>query len=215
MLVSTNTISVNRMSFASARRQLVTAGFLNTDFKSAPDPSNPDNLLLPVNPTYPNHSESHSMPLKCFSAKQVLSYTLPDKSLLSFFHHSFDIIGSICIIELHDQLIPYSHLVGQATLAVNHNLSSVFFKASSRSGIFRRNQLSLAAGKESTVTKFTENGITFHIDLSTCYFSPRSHTERLRISSLVQSHERVLVPLPALGAFRSILVNLKVPRHME
>lgn len=124
------------------------------------------------------------------SLTQALQGKIPSECLEAL-PHSFDVIGSIAILEINreEQLIlrPFVKLIGETMLATNKNLSAVFEKAGEVNGIFRTRQLQLVAGNPTTVTVHKENGCVFEVDIATTFFTPRLVFERNRVSE-IDSH---------------------------
>ncbi len=99
---------------------------------------------------------------------------------------SYDIIGSIAIVELPEGIKLRSKLareIGQAILARHKNVKTVLAKASARYGKFRLRKLRLIAGENRSVTLHKENKLLLKLNVRKVYFSPREQTERLRIAN--------------------------------
>ncbi len=116
---------------------------------------------------------------------EVLSSNVPP-SILPLIPKSFDVLGSIAIVELNreeqSELQPYKALIAQSILDVHPNITSVFEKAGDISGAFRTRKLHLLAGVATTHTLYKENACKFHVDVEHTFFTPRLVFERNRIA---------------------------------
>jgi tRNA (guanine37-N1)-methyltransferase len=115
--------------------------------------------------------------------------------------HSLDIIGEIAIVDLTDELQPYSQKIGEAIRTVNPRVTTVYAKEGSVSGKYRIRPLSLIIGKPRTKTIHVEYGIRIAIDVAKTYFSPRLGTEHNRVAKLVQPGEVILDLFTGVGPF--------------
>lgn len=101
---------------------------------------------------------------------------------------SYDIIGSIAILELNRQtqevLQPYINLIGSTLLNHHSALTSVFMKAGDVSGIYRTRPLVCIAGTDNPITIHKENNCQFQLDITRTFFTPRLVYERKRIMNL-------------------------------
>ena len=103
---------------------------------------------------------------------------------------SFDIVGSIAIIEVHPELTHREAIIGEGILAAHKNITTVCKKDGEHSGIYRRQKLKIIAGERTKVTEHKESGCRLKLHVEQCYFSGRSSTERLRIAKLVSERFR-------------------------
>ena len=94
---------------------------------------------------------------------------------------AFDIFGDIVIIRLPDELSESSDSIAQALLDSNPNISKVALDLGV-GGQYRLRKLELIGGEPGFVSVHKENGLTFKLDISKVYFSPRLAMERQRIS---------------------------------
>ncbi len=114
--------------------------------------------------------------------------------------NSFDVIGSVAVIEIPDELVRKQQLIARTMLARYPNLKTVCKKAGERSGEFRLRRLVKIAGN-GTKTIHKEHGYQLALDVQKAYFSPRESTERQRIAAQVRPRERVLVMFAGIGPF--------------
>lgn len=112
----------------------------------------------------------------------------------------FDVIGDMVVVRLPAGLQPYQSEVGEAlrrfvpgcrVVALDHGVH----------GESRLRTLEVIAGKGPLTALHTENGISFRVDLSTAYFSPRLSGEHLKVASLSHDGERLLDLFCGIGPF--------------
>lgn len=121
---------------------------------------------------------------------------------------SFDIVGSIAIIEIKPELRKKEKIIGQAILELHKQIKTVCKKIGDHTGTFRTQKLKVIAGEKTKETTLIESGCQIKLNVEKCYFSVRSGTERLRIVSLIKDKfketkkkESVLVMFSGVGPF--------------
>ncbi len=118
--------------------------------------------------------------------------------------HNFETIGDIAVVEIDDSLKGKEKLIGETLLDLHKNLKVVVKKASHYSGEFRTRKVDVIAGESRKTTEHKESGVRLRLNVETCYFSPRTSTERKRIYEQVKPKENILVmfsgvaPLPVV-----------------
>ncbi|PID74988.1 MAG: hypothetical protein CSB28_00310 [Desulfobacterales bacterium] len=132
--------------------------------------------------------------------KKILQHQLPQTELQQL-TGSYDIVGDIALIRLDTSLQHRATLIGETILQTNSKLKTVVRRLGKHKGEFRTTELAVIAGENRTHTLVREFGLTYELDLASCYFSVRSGTERRRIASLVQKGERVLVLFSGIAPF--------------
>ena len=135
--------------------------------------------------------------------KEYLASKLPDK-YRQCIPRSFDIIGSIAIVEIPNELKKFRKVVGEGILSINKNVRTVYEKASAREGTFRLRKLKYVCGERRSVTVHKENGARISLNVRTCYFSPREGTERMRIAKSI-GDERVMVFFAGAGPYPIVI----------
>ncbi|MFA5106477.1 MAG: class I SAM-dependent methyltransferase family protein [Candidatus Micrarchaeia archaeon] len=141
--------------------------------------------------------EEEAKPKSVFEA---LYGSIPAKQLDEV-KRSFDIIGDIAVLEISGSIAKYAKKIGEAVLAVHHNVKAVLSKSSPMEGEYRVRKFSHVAGEKRTETLYVENGARMKIDLARMYFSPRLATERMRIARQVKPGENYLVLFAGCGPF--------------
>ncbi len=126
---------------------------------------------------------------------EALGTTFP-RELEPFLPRSWDIVGAIAVVEGPKESVPaldpHWGAIGQAVIAVNPAVTSVFLKASAVTGEFRTRDLRCIAGPDVTETVYKENDCTFHLDIRKVFFSPRLVTERARVAHLPKLQDELV-----------------------
>lgn len=138
--------------------------------------------------------------------KELLAKKLAKKEL-ALLRASFDIIGSIAIIEVPRELIKKQKIIAAAVLSLNPYIKTVAKKSGGHTGRYRRQKLFILAGEKTKVTEHKESGLRMKLNAETCYFSPRLVTERMRIASLVKPGEKVLVMFSGIAPYPLVLAK--------
>lgn len=124
--------------------------------------------------------------------RQALQKKLAKKELEKLIT-SYDVIGSIAIIEIPLELAKKEKLIAETLLKLHKNIKTVLKKAGIHKGRYRRQKLKVIAGKKTKIAEYKENNARFKLDVEKVYFSPRLSTERKRIYRIVKPNEKVLV----------------------
>lgn len=115
---------------------------------------------------------------------------------------SFDIVGSIAIIELPPEASARERkAAAKAVMATHPRVKTVCRKAGATGGEYRIRPVEVIAGAKTTRTTHRENGCNYHADLNKTYFQPRLSHERERIAAMVGKGERVLVLFAGTGPY--------------
>ncbi|MBI2572258.1 class I SAM-dependent methyltransferase family protein [Candidatus Woesearchaeota archaeon] len=145
--------------------------------------------------------------------EDVLKDTLTPKEI-TLIPQSQEVVGSILILEIPDELKTKEKIIAQAYLQVNKHLTTVVGKDKIHSGEYRTRTVRVLAGKRSKETIHTENGVKIKLHLEKVYFSARSANERLRIAKLVKPHENVLVMFSGAGPFPLVIAKHSAAQHV-
>lgn len=121
--------------------------------------------------------------------REIVREKLPKKEW-PFITTSFDVVGSIAIIEIQPEIIHRESIIGESILQTHKNITTVCRKDGEHSGIYRRQKLKIIAGERTKVTEHKESGCRLRLHVEQCYFSGRSGTERLRIAKLINDRFR-------------------------
>ena len=136
--------------------------------------------------------------------KEALKGKLTVKEL-ELLRRSFDIIGDIAILEVPKELKKKEKLIGKTILALLPTVKVVAVEQGEHTGAFRRQKLKIVAGEKRLVTLHKESGIVLALDVEKCYYSPRLGSERLRVASLIQPNEKILVAGSGIGVYPLVI----------
>lgn len=140
--------------------------------------------------------------------KETLHGKLSEKELL--FLRGFDIVGDIAIMEIPQELVKKQKLIAQTLLKLLPAVKVVVKKKGGHVGKYRQQPVQILAGEQRKTTTHKEHGLSFSLNVETCYFSPRLATERLRIAKQVKPGERILVMFSGVAPY--VLV---IARHSQ
>jgi tRNA (guanine37-N1)-methyltransferase len=116
-------------------------------------------------------------------------------------------VGDIAIIRLTESLRKYGEIIAKAIMGIHKNVRTVLAQTGPVAGDFRLRKLEYVTGENKTITFHRESGCIFHVDVKSCYFSPRLFYERMRIANLVGSGEVVVNMFAGVGCFSIIIAK--------
>lgn len=149
--------------------------------------------------------------------KKTLKKALEDKlspEEIANLKRAYDVIGDIAIIEIPEELEPKEKLIAETLLELQKNIKVVAKKTGIHEGEFRTQGLQVIAGEDRLETLYKENGCLFYLNPETCYFSPRSSTERKRITELVRPGESILVMFAGIAPFPIVIAKNSNPKEI-
>ena len=114
---------------------------------------------------------------------------------------SYDVVGDIAVVVIPEKLEHHNSYIAETIFATNRKLKTVLRKVGAYDGEFRTLPLEVIGGEVRSETKVQEFGLSYQLDLQSCYFSVRSGTERQRVAGLVSKKERVLVLFSGIGPY--------------
>ncbi|MBD3361335.1 tRNA (guanine-N1)-methyltransferase [Candidatus Woesearchaeota archaeon] len=132
--------------------------------------------------------------------KQALKNKLTKKQL-SLVRASFDVVGTIAIIEIPDELIKKQKIIAKEVLKLNPHIKTVLKKSGIHYGEYRRQKMVFLAGVNTKITEHRESGVRILLDVEKCYFSSRLGTERLRIARQIVPKEEILVMFSGVAPY--------------
>ena len=138
--------------------------------------------------------------------KDVLKRKLTEKQL-SILKTSFDVVGSIAIMEIPEELRKKEKIIAEGLMQVQSNVKTVLKKAGIHEGEFRTQKLKVIAGEKTKETETKENNVRLKLDVEKVYFSPRLSTERKRVSELVKKGEFVLVMFSGCAPYVCVIAK--------
>jgi len=122
---------------------------------------------------------------------------------------SFDVIGSVAIIEIPPELQKKEKQIAKALMEVHRRVKTVAKKTGPMSGEFRVRKLKVIAGEKNTETVYRESGCVMKLDPAKVYFSIRLSHERERIADLVKPKEKILALFAGVGPFPLVIAKRK------
>lgn len=131
--------------------------------------------------------------------RELLHGTIPDDILGRFPGH-FEVIGTVAVVTLPPEVLPYKTPVAEAILALRNDVHTVLLKVHPIASVARTAGYEILAGG-TTVTEYHEGGFRYRFDLARVFFSARLAHERMRVTGLIRSGERVFVPFCGVGPF--------------
>lgn len=123
------------------------------------------------------------------------------KAEMPFLITSFDSIGDIAVIQVHEKLVKKARAIGEALLKVNKQFNTVCMVSGEHQGVYRVQPVKVIAGKKNKVATYRESGCVFSVHLGKVFFSPRLGTERLRISKMIKPGEVIGAFFAGVGPF--------------
>ncbi|MCX8163042.1 MAG: hypothetical protein N3D10_00615 [Candidatus Micrarchaeota archaeon] len=127
---------------------------------------------------------------------------------------SYDIIGSIAILDIPKELENKKIEIAKFLIAKNKNVKTVALRKEGRSKKFRIKKIKIILGEKTTITTHKESGCRFLLDLNKVYYNPRFSEERLRIAKKVKEGETVLVMFSGIGPYPIIIEKKANPKKI-
>jgi len=144
------------------------------------------------------------------SLKEALKKKLTKKEL-TMVPTSFDVVGSIAVIDIPDELKKKEKIIAQTMIDLFKPVKTVAKKSGIHYGKYRRQKLKIIAGEKTKVAEYKESGVQLKLDLEKCYFSPRLGTERLRSAKQVKPGEKVLVMFSGVAPYPLVIAKNAKP----
>ena len=192
------------------RQRLISKGILRRDLQIHSDSRS---VYLPVSQRV---DVGHPVETKDFSEveEQIKDYRvlipLPD-DLRQYLPSSYDVLGSIAVVKLSEEVLPYASEIGKAIIATQKAIKTVC----SDIGVadeFRTRRIEVIAGDHALETLHREFGLVFKMDISKVFFSPRLATERELVSSQVSPGEVVIDMFAGVGPFSIMIAKHRSPK---
>ena len=192
------------------RKRLVEKGYLRKDLQIRSDAKN---VYFPVTQRvdlgYPIETAEFKE-----SEEQVKDYRtlldLPD-DLRPLLPSSFDTVGTIAVVKMADEVVPFAQQIGKAIIATQKAIRTVCMD----SGVveqFRTRNIKIVAGEKTTETIHKEYGLVFKMDLRKVFFSPRLATEREIVARQVKPGEVVIDMFAGIGPFSIMIAKTHSPK---
>jgi tRNA (guanine37-N1)-methyltransferase len=142
--------------------------------------------------------------------KQALKNKLTKKEL-EHMPSSFDVVGSIAIIEIPPELKKKEKVIAETMIQLFKPVKTVVKKSGIHYGKYRRQRLEVIGGEKTKIAEYKESGVRIKVDLEKAYFSSRLGTERLRIAKLVKPKEKVLVMFSGVAPYPLVIAKNSKP----
>jgi len=140
------------------------------------------------------------------SFKEAVKKKLTKKELEKL-KTSFDVVGTIAILEVSKELEKKEKLLAETLMEINPGIRTVLKKIGSHGGVFRTQKMNFLAGEDTRETVQRENGVSIKINVETVYFSARLSTERKRIAEVVRPGEKVLVMFSGAAPYVCVIAK--------
>lgn len=144
--------------------------------------------------------------IKILTVTELLKKKLT-KNQLKLVPRTQEIVGTIMLLEMPEELQKQEKLIAQAYLKLNKNITTIVKKEEMHSGVCRLRKVKVLAGKKTKETIHLESGIRIKLDLEKTYFSARLANERLRIAKLIKTPEEVLVMFSGAAPYPLVLAK--------
>lgn len=136
--------------------------------------------------------------------KEALNEQLTEEEKKHFIR-AYDIIGTIAIIQVREELEKKEKLISETILKLNKSIKTVCKRVGGHIGVYRRQKLKILAGEKTKITTYKENNIILKFNVETSYFSPRLGTERKRITEQIQPGETILVMFSGVAPYPLVI----------
>jgi tRNA (guanine37-N1)-methyltransferase len=203
-------IVVPKKKAEPVRKRLIEKGILRKGLQIKSDAKN---VYIPVSQRvdlgYPIETASFDEVDEQVKDYRVL-VDIPD-DLRTSLPSSYDVLGSIALVKLADEVKEYAHEIGEAIIATQKAIKTVCVDA----GVvdqFRTRAVSVVAGEKTTQTIHKEYGLVFKMDVAKVFFSPRLATERETVAKQVAAGEVVVDMFAGIGPFSIMIAKTRAPR---
>ncbi|XP_068464477.1 tRNA (guanine(37)-N1)-methyltransferase 1 isoform X3 [Phaseolus vulgaris] len=134
-----------------------------------------------------------------WSADHVLKQILPTGVEVP---SSFETIGQIAHLNLHDELLPYKDVIAKVIYDKNYpRIKTIVNKVGTITNEFRVPEFEILAGDHTMITEVKQYGATFRLDYSLVYWNSRLEHEHKRLVSMFQAGETICDMFAGIGPF--------------
>ncbi|XP_052727648.1 tRNA (guanine(37)-N1)-methyltransferase 2 isoform X2 [Vigna angularis] len=130
-----------------------------------------------------------------WSADHVLKQILPTGVEVP---SSFETIGQIAHLNLHDELLPYKDVIAKKNYP---RIKTIVNKVGTITNEFRVPEFEVLAGEHNMITEVKQYGATFKLDYSLVYWNSRLEHEHKRLVSMFQVGETICDMFAGIGPF--------------
>lgn len=205
-------IRVPKSKAQSVRMKLAAEGLLERDYRIQSDG---DDILIPISSDGIDGYVAEDVDIERIERKETDYRNLVDVSedLKEELPSSFDVIGDVAIVKLHEPLMPFKNQIGEAIMQVTANIRTVMLDAGVK-GELRIRELEQIAGAGPSETVHKEFGVRMSVDPAKVYFNPRLATERKRIASMVANGEVIVDMFAGVAPFPLIICKHAEPEKV-
>ncbi|XP_050369436.1 tRNA (guanine(37)-N1)-methyltransferase 2 isoform X2 [Argentina anserina] len=115
---------------------------------------------------------------------------------------SFETIGHIAHLNIHDELTPYKDVIAKVLYDKNYpRIKTIVNKVGSISNEFRVPKFEVLAGEKDMLTEVKQYGATFKLDYSLVYWNSRLEHEHIRLVSQFRAGEIICDMFAGIGPF--------------
>ncbi|XP_045830304.1 tRNA (guanine(37)-N1)-methyltransferase 2 [Trifolium pratense] len=134
-----------------------------------------------------------------WNADHVLKQILPDGVEVP---SSFETIGHIAHLNLHDELLPFKDVIAKVIYDKNYpRIKTIVNKVGNITNEFRVPEFEILAGEHDMITEVKQYGATFKLDYSLVYWNSRLEHEHKRLVSMFQAGEIICDMFAGIGPF--------------
>ncbi|XP_010504495.1 PREDICTED: tRNA (guanine(37)-N1)-methyltransferase 1 [Camelina sativa] len=174
---------------------------LSENVKSADLSEIPEDKLNQIKKLSELEVVPHSVSLgySYWSADHILKQILPDGVDIP---SSFETIGHIAHLNLHDELLPFKDVIAKVIYDKNYpRIKTIVNKVGTISNEFRVPKFEVLAGENDMETEVKQYGARFKLDYGLVYWNSRLEHEHMRLSSLFKPGETVCDMFAGIGPF--------------
>lgn len=143
----------------------------------------------------------------------ILSSKLNTKEL-ELLPRSQEIVGSILILEIPEELRKKEKAIANAFLQLHKEVKTIVRKDHKHEGVYRTRTVQVLAGENTKETVHRESGLFFKVHLEKTYFSARLVGERLRLARQIKKGEHVLVMFSGVGVYPLVLAQHSLAKQV-
>ncbi len=208
------TLKVPLKKAEKVKRTLMKKGLLDYDYKFSKDEQY---IYYPIKKRFSTTETIINKQLtkkkKAGSLKDSLEKSLSKKEL-ALLRRAYDVVGSIAIVEVPEELRKKEKLIAETLLQSNKIIKTVVKKADIHGGTFRTQKMKYLAGQRTKETIYIENNVKLKLDVEKVYFSARSSNERKRIYQLVKNNELILVMFSGCAPYPCVIAKNSQPEEV-
>ena len=124
---------------------------------------------------------------------------------------SYDLVGSIAILN---EKAKNKGKIAKELLKNHKNIRTIVARKGMHHGLYRLRKTKYIAGEKTKETTHKENNSLIKLNIDTCYFSPRTASERLRIAKLVKKNETILVMFSGVAPYPLVIAKNANPKRI-